>query len=333
MPIKRDIYWDSLKFVLIFLVVYGHIAPRFLEGSHFNMAIYNFIYMFHMPLFVFVSGRFSHIRDRERYKNSIFRLFETYVVFQIIRTAFQVLLGGDLTIECLITPQWTLWYLIALIYWRFLVCYLPDEWLKQRKKVIITSVCICLIAGFIPIDYPFVIQRSLSFLPFFVLGYYSFDYDIRKLINKIPLYFSVTLLVIAFLFFFFLLGDKNLESVHTGTFSYWSYGSQYILYLFIARCIFVPLAIILSLLVMRIVPTNSTFAKWGCVTMFIFIYHTFAINFLLELTKRKIIPQNEFLLFVYAVIITVALVFLSRFKLMNYLLNPLSSYRKFFPNR
>ena len=49
---KRDIYWDSLKFVLIFLVVYGHIAPRYLEGSQFNMAIYNFIYMFHMPMFV-----------------------------------------------------------------------------------------------------------------------------------------------------------------------------------------------------------------------------------------------------------------------------------------
>ena len=325
---KRDLYWDSLKFILIFLVVYGHVAPRFLEGSHFNMAIFNFIYMFHMPLFVFVSGRFSHIRDRERYKFSILRLFETYVVFQIVRTIFSVFLGSELTIDCLITPQWTLWYLIALIYWRLMVYYMPNTWLKKSKMLVIACFFISLIAGFIPIDYPFVIQRSLSFLPFFALGYYSYDLDVRKLVNKIPLLCAIFLLIVAFFFFFIFFDDKSLAIVHYGTFSYWAYDFHHTMLLFLARCIFIPSSIVLGILVMRIVPTNGTLAKWGCVTMFIYIYHTFAINVLLELTKRNIIPQNEFWLFVYAIIITLGLLFLSRFKLLNYFLNPISSFRK-----
>ena len=269
---KRDLYWDSLKFVLIFLVVYGHIAPRYMEGSQFNMAIFNFIYMFHMPLFIFVSGRFSHIRDRKRYKQSIFRLFETYVVFQIIRTAFQVLLGGKLTIGCLYTPQWTLWYLIALIYWRLMVYYMPEKWLKQRKYLIFLSVLICLMAGFIPLDYPFVVQRTLTFLPFFVLGYYSIDVDIRNCINKIPSWFAFSLLIVGFAFFYILFGKQNLSFVHYGTFPYWAGTFMLTIHHFVARIIFIPIAILLGIMVMRLVPTNNTLAKWGSVTMFIFIY-------------------------------------------------------------
>lgn len=325
---KRDLYWDSLKFVLIFLVVYGHVAPRFMEGSRFNMAIFNYIYMFHMPLFVFVSGRFSNIRDRGRYKFSILRLFETYVVFQIIRTTFSVLLGSDLTLECLTTPQWTLWYLIALIYWRLIVYFMPEAWLNKKQMVIIVSVVISLMAGFIPVDYPFVIQRSLSFLPFFALGFFSYVFDVRKYVNKIPLLCAIVLLFVGFFFFFQFFNDKSLAIVHYGTFPYWSYDYQHTALLFFARCLFIPSSIVLGLLVMRIVPTNVTIAKWGSVTMFIFIYHTFAINILLELIKRNMIPQNELLLFVYAVIITLGLLFLSRYKLLNYFLNPISSFVK-----
>ena len=69
---KRDLYWDSLKFVLIFFVVYGHIIAHYSELSRINMATYNYIYLFHMPLFVFVSGRFSHIRDKQKYKKDSF---------------------------------------------------------------------------------------------------------------------------------------------------------------------------------------------------------------------------------------------------------------------
>lgn len=60
----RDTYWDSLKFVLIFLVVLGHMIEPYITSSKVILAVYNFIYLFHMPLFVFVSGRFSVMKER-----------------------------------------------------------------------------------------------------------------------------------------------------------------------------------------------------------------------------------------------------------------------------
>lgn len=59
----RDSYWDSLKFYLILLVVLGHTLEIVVTDGSFSRALYNSIYLFHMPLFIFVSGRFSHVKD------------------------------------------------------------------------------------------------------------------------------------------------------------------------------------------------------------------------------------------------------------------------------
>ena len=187
---ERDKYWDSLKFVLIFIVVYGHIVSHYLGNSHYNMAIYNLIYLFHMPLFIFISGRFSHVRDVKKYKKGIIRLAETYVVFQIIRTIVSLLFeNADLSWECLIKPNWILWYILVLIYWRLIVyfAYLEfgEQWIQQyRSWIVMVSFAISILAGFIPIGDDFSIQRTLSFFPFFVMGYYSVDFDIRNYINN-----------------------------------------------------------------------------------------------------------------------------------------------------
>ena len=162
---ERDLYWDSLKCVLIFFVVYGHIIEVDYPIGSFNRAMYNLIYMFHMPLFIFISGRFSHIADRLKYKRNLLRLFETFVVFHIILTIVSIALGGDFNFDFLTTPNWILWYLVALIYWRIMFYFIPERWLHHQKYMIIASLGICLLGGFIPIGSPFVVQRTLSSLP------------------------------------------------------------------------------------------------------------------------------------------------------------------------
>ena len=81
---QRNGYWDSLKFFLIFLVVFGHVNGLCREISTLNLAVDNFIYLFHMPLFVFISGRFSVIRNRGGYKTKIIKLLETFLVFHLL---------------------------------------------------------------------------------------------------------------------------------------------------------------------------------------------------------------------------------------------------------
>ena len=50
---------DNIKVVLIFLVVFGHLIERYIDTSDTLMAIYMFIYIFHMPLFIYISGYLS----------------------------------------------------------------------------------------------------------------------------------------------------------------------------------------------------------------------------------------------------------------------------------
>lgn len=55
---KRDLYFDNLKGILISLVVFGHLIENFYFKSKFVEIVYTFIYTFHMPAFIFLSGLF-----------------------------------------------------------------------------------------------------------------------------------------------------------------------------------------------------------------------------------------------------------------------------------
>ncbi len=59
----RIMLWDNLKFILITLVVVGHFSERFASTSDICKSIFLFIYAFHMPLFLFISGMFHKDTD------------------------------------------------------------------------------------------------------------------------------------------------------------------------------------------------------------------------------------------------------------------------------
>ena len=56
---NRNYLLDNLKVVLIFFVVFGHVIEYYIKDNSVLRTIYIFIYIFHMPLFVFVSGYLS----------------------------------------------------------------------------------------------------------------------------------------------------------------------------------------------------------------------------------------------------------------------------------
>lgn len=51
--------WDNIKFILILLVVLGHFVDVYTSESDNMKALFFTIYIFHMPLFIFISGLFS----------------------------------------------------------------------------------------------------------------------------------------------------------------------------------------------------------------------------------------------------------------------------------
>nr|MCX3330604.1 acyltransferase family protein [Bacillus pacificus] len=64
---SRDSYFDNAKFLLIFLVVFGHILRSFINDNEFMLYLYKFIYTFHMPAFILVSGFFAKGFKRSGY--------------------------------------------------------------------------------------------------------------------------------------------------------------------------------------------------------------------------------------------------------------------------
>lgn len=68
---ERDKYWDSVKALLMFLVILGHTIQTFVyQGdNHINFwkdPIFKGIYIFHMPLFMFISGYFAAMSYKSR---------------------------------------------------------------------------------------------------------------------------------------------------------------------------------------------------------------------------------------------------------------------------
>lgn len=57
---NRIIWADSLKGILIILVVLGHAIQNVLGYDCFNNHIWNYIYSFHMAAFISVSGYLNY---------------------------------------------------------------------------------------------------------------------------------------------------------------------------------------------------------------------------------------------------------------------------------
>lgn len=221
--------------------------------------------MFVMPSFIFVSGRFSHVRDVNKYKIGLLRLLETYIVFQFIRSFMPLLFGRSLTInsivDFLLMPENTLWYLLCLVYWRLLVLFIPPRLLKRPLPILVLCFAVSIMGGFIPVNI-LSIQRAMTFMPFFFIGYYSIAIDCKQYLGKIhigiPFVFIISLFTIVYYFLNF-----DINFVHHGKCSYWSQPLLSPFILCIARCLYILVAILLSIMVMRLIRVQPFLAKMG----------------------------------------------------------------------
>lgn len=325
---KRDLYWDTLKFVLIIFVVYAHTLSGFSPGGSFNRAMYNFINLFAMPLFIFISGRFSHIRDIDKYKLGVLRILETYIIFQFIRSFIWT--GHSLSLHSFLSflfiPKYTLWYLVCLIIWRLFVMLIPKHFLIEKPFVVL-ALCfaISILGGFVPVKI-LSIQRAMTFLPFFFMGYYSTEIDLKQWLSKIHIGIPVISILASFLFIYIYLNFKINFVLHGST-SYWSYPSLSPFVLCMARCLLILAAIIVSTMIMRLIRVQSLMAKLGGATLVIYVFHSFITQGVKPIIKQGYLPGNEVSLFIIAVVITIGLAYLYRFKIVNIILNPVSYFK------
>lgn len=160
----RDARYCNLKLLLIFLVVYGHLIEPGIWQSKILMTQYKWIYLFHMPLFCFLSGLF--LNDSKTCGRQCVKMVSLYIFLQ----TFAVLLGNGKVKP--LTPYWHLWYLLSYSAWAALGWF----WFRfcGGKGKVIILICLILIgclAGFeAEIGREHSLSRTLVFLPFFWMG-------------------------------------------------------------------------------------------------------------------------------------------------------------------
>lgn len=160
----RDARYCNLKLLLIFLVIYGHLIEPEIWTSKVLMAQYKLIYLFHMPLFSFLSGLF--LSDSKNCRRQFFKMLSLYVFLQTLA----VLLGNGKV--RLLTPYWHLWYLLSYSAWAA-IGWVWYRFCRGKGKIIILACLVlvgCLAGNSSDIGREHSLSRTLVFLPFFWVG-------------------------------------------------------------------------------------------------------------------------------------------------------------------
>lgn len=161
---KRICWWDNIKFVMIVLVVAGHFADTLVAGSKLMQSFYLFIYAFHMPVFLFISGMFY---KPERIGRKMIFYITSGFLLKIVTYIAQYAAGGK--------PEFTLlsemgapWFMFCMAFYIGIAYILRNS---DKRPVIVMTMVLAAFAGYDKNIGDFLcISRTLVFLPFFLLG-------------------------------------------------------------------------------------------------------------------------------------------------------------------
>lgn len=263
------------------LVVLGH-ALEYLRLSDVpTKFIYIWIYEFHMPVFIFISGFFS--KNLEKGRNTALRTFAIpFIFFNIILTILAILTGKVESFQ-FFRPGWTLWYLYCMFLWRLL---LPD--LVKIRNVFKISLLVGVLYGFSSEFGAYMsMARLLRFLPYFLGGYFVKEAYLLKMRSakwkyvKAALIIAASLLIAAFWIhenlkpeFFW--GDRSYRLLSMELFYELAFGML---------SYFIGFGFVFVLMVLA--PAKRHFLTvWGERTLTIYLLHVYLIGPLVQATQR-----------------------------------------------
>ncbi|MGA3565405.1 acyltransferase family protein [Melissospora conviva] len=275
---RRDAYLDNARYLLMLLVVAGHLwsAAGLGESSGGVRAAHAWVFLFHMPAFILVSGYLS--RSFAARPRQVARLvggvLVPYLIFEALNTAFRSWALGQADVEMnLLEPWYVGWFLIALFCWRLT----SPIWQNIRRPFLI-AVLISFAAGTVAIDEALALGRVLQFLPFFVLGMLLRPEHLARLRTG-----RVRLAAVALLAVLLVLGYLVTSRRPVGQWLEWrvSYHElevslpQYLL----LHALLMAGALLAGFAFLALVPTRTTwFTTLGTRTMYAFLLHPYLVK-------------------------------------------------------
>lgn len=325
---KRDLSLDALKLFLIFLVIFGHFIESNLNDSKSAGFLYTLIYLFHMPLFVLLSGYFSKIKEVKKLRMQILKLCETFIVFSIPYFLYRASLGGDI-LDIFNLKGYPTWYLFSLIIWKifFFLIYTIWGFRINKVQIIFVSFLIAFVTFFIPFqDTGFLsFMRVFQFLPFFAIGYCMSKHTLEIIRNKrfIICFGLLSIIVISVLSCIYGVNFKRIEFQRDTVYDLCILNNWKLYTVLFSKLFSIIGALILSIFCIGIFKFESRIAQYGSKTLFIFC---------LQSVVFRLVGLVHFSFLVNLLLSLVFLVFCcyaSKYFNVNYITNPISTIIKY----
>ncbi len=173
----------NTKALLMILVVFGHFLQLIPSWEGIREGVILWIYSFHMPAFVFVSGYLSKNAEKRRSK-AFEDIFIPFILFQLLFGLINIAFSGSSVVfSNLLYPEWAMWYLLALFVWRY---SLPA--VTKIRGVLWIAAAVSILTGYLNgVSNAFAAQRTFGYFVFFLMGYYCKKETIQKVCSIRPL--------------------------------------------------------------------------------------------------------------------------------------------------
>ena len=170
--IKERIYkFDNIKLLSILLVVVGHVIEPYTGKSDMFKSLFIFIYSFHMPLFIFISGLFQkRFSDTNKLKINKIAFYVTLgFLLKILNALCRMVKSGKFKMDVFGggAIDWFLFVLSMFMVTAYLI--------RKVHPAISLSVAFVLgnVSGYFPsICDDMWLSRYFVFLPIYLIGYY-----------------------------------------------------------------------------------------------------------------------------------------------------------------
>lgn len=282
MKAKRRIEkWDILKFFLIFLVVLGHIVQNFKDESGWMNALFFWIYTFHMPLFIFISGMFSKRTVNEKNYDKMIVFLFLYFITKIILFVSRIIAYGTFSLSFVQNGDMP-WYMLAIFVFFLITAVLKNFSPKFVLPLVILIACV---AGYdTEIGDKFAFMRIIVFYPFFYAGYCLDSEKVVRFTDKKYIKVIAVVVLIAFTAFVFLKIDfvYQFKPLLTGRGNFESL-KEYRDYGVLLRLLYYAAAFIVGAAVISLTPNRLSkkriISKMGSRSLQVYMLHYVFIHF------------------------------------------------------
>ncbi|WP_182524016.1 acyltransferase family protein [Nocardioides dongkuii] len=271
MPAQRDPWFDNAKMALVTLVVLGH-SWTLLPESRLHAHLYDFLYAWHVPAFVLVTGYLSRSFSYERHR--LWQLVRTvavpYLLFECALALFRVHVGGERLEDLFTDPHWPMWYLAALFFWRLL-----GPLFQRIPGAVPVAVATSLVAGLYAVD-TLDLARVLGLLPFFVAGLLATPEQLARLRSRGAQ--AAGVLVLAGIWLATTWTDRWASTewlYYRARYDELAVGD---VEAFVIRAVVLAVGALGALAFLALVPrTGGWFSRMGAWTLVVYLFHGFAV--------------------------------------------------------